>query len=213
MRSACSLAIAVLLCGCSSSPKHAEEQRDPGERRNTRSISCEFRNNSGDISSWRSSAKWAPKGAARFHKLVHDRFLRWSAVLQSPTEVCGPVGYQRRIRKRTSSGSSSKLRTIRLSRAISAGSSVSPPTAPIRELRKCLSILSTTNVWMPAGSRRSARVTEGMDVVDKLYSGYGEVQGLRGQGVDAVQYQSQGEGYIQRHFPKLDQIKSARIVQ
>jgi hypothetical protein len=54
---------------------------------------------------------------------------------------------------------------------------------------------------------------EGMDVVDKLYSGYGEVQGLHGQGVDAVQYQSQGEGYIQRHFPKLDQIKSARIVQ
>ena len=49
MRAAWSLAIAVLLCGCSSSPKHAENSEIPASVEYTRSISCEFRNNSGEF--------------------------------------------------------------------------------------------------------------------------------------------------------------------
>jgi len=47
-------------------------------------------------------------------------------------------------------------------------------------------------------------VIEGMDVVTGLYSGYGEnpQQNL---------IQSQGNAYLQREFPQLDYIKSARV--
>ena len=58
-----------------------------------------------------------------------------------------------------------------------------------------------------------AKVVEGMDVVDSLYAGYGEVAGLRGPGVDSVKYERLGDTYLQQSFPKLDQIKTARLTE
>lgn len=49
------------------------------------------------------------------------------------------------------------------------------------------------------------RVTSGMDAVDHIYPGYGErpSQALIG---------AQGNAYLEREFPRLDYIKTARIV-
>jgi peptidyl-prolyl cis-trans isomerase A (cyclophilin A) len=55
------------------------------------------------------------------------------------------------------------------------------------------------------------KVTEGMDVVDKIYSGYGE-GAPRGAGPDQGRIQREGNSYLQKDFPKLDYIKSAAIV-
>jgi peptidyl-prolyl cis-trans isomerase A (cyclophilin A) len=55
------------------------------------------------------------------------------------------------------------------------------------------------------------RVTEGMAVVDKLYSGYGEMQ-PRGPGTDPGRITTEGNSYLEHDFPKLDYIKTARIV-
>ena len=48
-------------------------------------------------------------------------------------------------------------------------------------------------------------VVEGMAVVDSIYAAYGEepVQGM---------IQAQGNSYLERMFPKLDYIKSAKVV-
>lgn len=48
-------------------------------------------------------------------------------------------------------------------------------------------------------------VTSGMDVVDKIYSGYGERP-------DQGAITTQGMAYLQKNFPNLDTIKSATIV-
>lgn len=53
-------------------------------------------------------------------------------------------------------------------------------------------------------------VTEGMDVVDKLYSGYGE-GAPRGSGPDQGKVQMQGNKYLEADFGKLDYVKSAKI--
>lgn len=50
------------------------------------------------------------------------------------------------------------------------------------------------------------RVVEGMDVVQNLYSGYGESP-------QQPLIQSQGNAYLERQFPQLDYVKSARIEQ
>lgn len=48
-------------------------------------------------------------------------------------------------------------------------------------------------------------VTSGMDVVDKIYSGYSERP-------DQGQITLQGKAYLERNFPKLSIIKSATVV-
>jgi peptidyl-prolyl cis-trans isomerase A (cyclophilin A) len=55
------------------------------------------------------------------------------------------------------------------------------------------------------------KVTEGMEVVDALYSGYGEGAP---SGLGPAQDRAQGEGnsYLTKDFPKLDFIKTARIL-
>jgi peptidyl-prolyl cis-trans isomerase A (cyclophilin A) len=49
------------------------------------------------------------------------------------------------------------------------------------------------------------RVVEGMSVVDSIYDGYGETP-------DQSRVAADGNAYLKREFPRLDYIKSARIV-
>jgi peptidyl-prolyl cis-trans isomerase A (cyclophilin A) len=56
------------------------------------------------------------------------------------------------------------------------------------------------------------QVVTGMDVVDKLYSGYGE-GAPRGRGPDQIRFQKEGNAYLEKNFPQLDYIKSATIAQ
>ncbi len=57
-----------------------------------------------------------------------------------------------------------------------------------------------------------ARVVEGMDVVDHLYSGYGE-GAPSGKGPDQGRLQAEGSAYLTKDFPQLDCIKKASIVE
>jgi peptidyl-prolyl cis-trans isomerase A (cyclophilin A) len=53
-------------------------------------------------------------------------------------------------------------------------------------------------------------VTSGMDVVEKLYSGYGE-GAPSGRGPEQTKVQNEGNAYLAKNFPKLDYIKKATI--
>jgi peptidyl-prolyl cis-trans isomerase A (cyclophilin A) len=56
------------------------------------------------------------------------------------------------------------------------------------------------------------RVVSGMDVVDALYSGYGE-GAPSGNGPAQQRVQSQGNAYLAQNFAKLDYIKKAAIAK
>lgn len=51
-------------------------------------------------------------------------------------------------------------------------------------------------------------VTEGMDVVDKLYTGYGDPP----RGPDQGRIATEGDSYLAKNFPQLDKITAAKIV-
>lgn len=55
------------------------------------------------------------------------------------------------------------------------------------------------------------RVVEGMDVVDRFYAAYGEGP-PRGNGPDQEQIERGGNEYLEQRFPRLDYIRTARIV-
>jgi peptidyl-prolyl cis-trans isomerase A (cyclophilin A) len=54
-------------------------------------------------------------------------------------------------------------------------------------------------------------VTMGMEVVDKLYSGYGE-GAPGGRGPNQGEIGTRGRAYLEKMFPKLDTIKTATLV-
>ena len=56
------------------------------------------------------------------------------------------------------------------------------------------------------------QVISGMDVVDKLYAGYGE-GAPSGKGPNQGQIQSEGNTYLKKSFPELDYIKTATIAK
>lgn len=53
-------------------------------------------------------------------------------------------------------------------------------------------------------------IVEGMDVVDRLYNGYGEGK-PQGNGPAQGKIQNQGNKYLKEHFPKLSYIVSAKV--
>jgi len=55
------------------------------------------------------------------------------------------------------------------------------------------------------------KVSEGMDVVDKINGEYGE-GAPAGRGPDQGRVQREGNAYLKKDFPKLDYIKSATIL-
>jgi peptidyl-prolyl cis-trans isomerase A (cyclophilin A) len=55
-------------------------------------------------------------------------------------------------------------------------------------------------------------VVSGMDVVEKLYAGYGEAK-PQGKGPEMNPFYEEGNVYLEREFPKLDYIKKAAILK
>jgi len=79
----------------------------------------------------------------------------------------------------------------------------------------------TTQVFINYGNNQSldsqgfapfGKVIEGMDVVQKLYSGYGE-GAPGGRGPEQGRITNEGKAYLDKSFPLLDSIKTAVIVQ
>jgi peptidyl-prolyl cis-trans isomerase A (cyclophilin A) len=54
-------------------------------------------------------------------------------------------------------------------------------------------------------------VVSGMDVVERLYAGYGEAK-PNGNGPEMNPFYAEGNAYLERDFPKLDYINKASIV-
>ena len=89
----------------------------------------------------------------------------------------------------------------------------SPMPLPDRgpALPSCSSICAITRPLDEQGFTAIGKVVTGMDVVDKLYAGYGEMPDMGGQGPDPAKIESQGNEYLTGRFPKLDMIKKATI--
>ncbi len=54
------------------------------------------------------------------------------------------------------------------------------------------------------------QIVEGQEIVDKLFSGYGE-GAPRGQGPAQGKIQAEGNAYLEKDFPNLDYVKTAKI--
>jgi peptidyl-prolyl cis-trans isomerase A (cyclophilin A) len=196
---------AALLCGCQSGPgsgAHAKLEHAPDVYK------AKFETSKGDFVV-QVTKEWAPLGAERFFQLVQSGFYDKARFFRV-------------------------IPTFMVQFGINADPKVSMlwqnlviPDDPVKQSNTRGKITfgthgpnsRTTQVFInyvsnayldASGFSPFGEVVSGMEVVDSLYSGYGETY-PKGNGPRSELMQTQGNEYLERDFPRLDYINKASI--
>lgn len=153
---------------------------------------------------------WAPKGAARFQEMVDDdffknvRFFRVISGFMAQFGIPGEPETAALWRTKTITDDPVKQSNKRgyVSFATSGPNS--------RTTQMFINFVDNSNLDN-MGFSPFAKVIEGMDVVDQLYSGYGE-GAPSGRGPSQGKIQTDGNKYLKRSFPKLSYIIDAELL-
>jgi len=153
---------------------------------------------------------WAPKGAARFHELIHEgffkdvRFFRVVSGFMAQFGINGNPAIQAKWRDANIQDDPAKKSNHR---GYMTFANAGPNTRSTQ-----LFINFKDNAFLDSqGFPPFAKVTTGMDTVDTLYSGYGE-GAPSGNGPVQGMIQAQGNTYLSQGFPKLSYIVDANVV-
>jgi len=153
---------------------------------------------------------WAPVGADRFYNLVHSgyfdgvRFFRVISGFMAQFGIHGNPQVAAAWRDATIPDDPVRQHNVR--------GMVSFATAGPGTRTTQLFINYADNSRLDGmGFSPIGRVVEGMEVVDGLYKGYGE-GAPGGRGPEQGRIQVEGNPYLERDFPQLDQVKRATIV-
>jgi peptidyl-prolyl cis-trans isomerase A (cyclophilin A) len=146
---------------------------------------------------------WAPKGADRFYNLVRNRFYTNAAFFR--VVPGGIVQFGMSADPAVSKAwDNAVIRDDPPQQSDKRGTLVFATRGPnTRTTQLFINLRDNTPYdpdYIPFGM-----IVEGMDVVDGIYSGYGQMP-------DQDKITHEGKAYLDRVFPKLDFIKSATIV-
>lgn len=147
---------------------------------------------------------WAPIGAARFRELVADNFFddeRFFRVVPDFVVQWGLSGDP----KNNEPWDDKRLPDDSVKQSNLRGTITFATEGPKTRTHQFFINLKDNARLDRMGFAPFGKVVEGMDVVDSLYSGYGEDP-------DQQFIQTMGNSYLARLFPKLDYIKTATIV-
>jgi peptidyl-prolyl cis-trans isomerase A (cyclophilin A) len=154
--------------------------------------------------------EWAPAGADRFYNLVKNgfyddtRFFRVLDGFMAQIGINGTPAIQSGWRNATFQDDPVKQSNKRgFVTFAKSGAPNSRSTQIFINYRDNSSL--DRQGFAPFG-----QVTTGMDVIDKLYSGYGEGS-PSGSGPEQQKIQMEGNAYLTKDFPKLDYVKKATI--
>jgi peptidyl-prolyl cis-trans isomerase A (cyclophilin A) len=200
-------ALSLLLFGCAPEKPKAEA---PKPEPTPAVYKVLFNTTKGDFTIEVTRA-WAPNGADRFLELVREKFYDDAAFYRVMKGYVAQFGIHKDPRtselwrlNRTFDDprkQSNKKGTV----AFAHSGPNTRTTQVFVNLADNSSRLDGQN-FVPFG-----KVISGMDVVEKLYAGYGD-SSPRGYGPDAAKLENQGNSYL-NSFPRLDFIKTARLVK
>ena len=154
---------------------------------------------------------WAPNGADRFYNLVKSgfyddtRFFRVVYGFMAQWGIHGDPAVAAVWRNATIPDDPVKQSNTRgmVSFAMSG-----PGT---RTTQVFINYADKNMVLDAQGFAPFGKVVEGMEVVNKIFSGYGEAA-PKGHGPDQDRIQKEGNAYLAKSYAKLDAIKSATLV-
>jgi peptidyl-prolyl cis-trans isomerase A (cyclophilin A) len=153
---------------------------------------------------------WAPRGADRFHELIRMRYFDQGRFFRVLPGFIAQFGIHRDFkvhdvwRKLVIPDDPPQQKNLRGTLAFAKSGPDTRATEVFINLADNL-ILDEEH-FVPFG-----RIVEGVEVIDKLYSGYGELR-PEGKGPEASRVEEEANSYIVPRFPKLDYIKTAKFV-
>ena len=153
---------------------------------------------------------WAPRGADRFHELLRMRYFDEGRFFRVLPGFIAQFGIHKDFKTHVVwrnlfiLDDPPKEKNLR-------GTVAFAKNGPNTRATEVFINLADNKVLDEESFVPIGKVVEGMEVVDKLYSGYGEL-GPEGKGPDAGRAEEEANEYMVPRFPKLDYIKRARFV-
>lgn len=154
---------------------------------------------------------WAPLGADRFYNLVQHHFYDGASFFRVLPGFVVQFGIPARPDvARAWSHASIKDEPVKQGNK-RGYLTYAKSEAPNTRTTQVFINLADNSRLDPMGFAAFGQVTDGMEVVEKLYSGYGE-GAPSGQGPEQDKIESQGKVYLDKNFPKLDSIKTTALI-
>ena len=152
---------------------------------------------------------WAPNGADRFYNLVKNgffdnvRFFRVVSGFMVQFGINGDPSLSARWRE-------ARIRDDAVKQSNTRGMVTFATAGPNTRTTQVFINFADNSQLNGMGFAPFGQVISGMNVVDALYSGYGE-GAPRGSGPDQGRLQQEGNAYLMKEFGKMDFVKKATI--
>ncbi len=215
------VAACLALAACSSSPEEAKKEEPPKEAAKKEEPKAAIPDKAPDVFKVDLDTSkgpvvievhrdWAPIGVDHFYTLVKlgfydgDRFFRYVRNFIVQFGISGDP-------KLTRTWANANLKDDPVTHHNVRGTVVyATAGANTRSTQLFINLKDNTSSLDSQGFAPFGTVITGMDLVDHLYSGYGEMP-PDGEGPNPSQIEVQGNDYLLSHFPRLDYIKKATI--
>ena len=205
---------AAMLCGCSSQPDKSESATSsapaalPKEVSAPAAFKVKFETSKGDFVV-QVNKEWAPIGADRFYQLVQSNFfdnVRFFRVIAGFMAQFGISADP----KTAALWETQKIPDDPVKQSNTKGRITFATAGPnTRTTQMFINLVDNTRLD-DSGFAPFGEVVSGMDVVERLYSGYGEgAPGGNGPSQDLIR--TQGNAYLEKDFPRLDYVKKTSI--
>jgi len=150
------------------------------------------------------SRAWAPLGADRFYNLVVNKFFDEAAFFRVVPNFIVQFGLSadpgvNRVWR------AANIKDDPVTQSNKTGTITFATAGPHTRTTQLFINFGNNNFLDGQGFSPFGQVTQGMDVVKKLHSGYGEKP-------DQGAITTQGKTYLEKNFPNLDSIKTAVII-
>jgi peptidyl-prolyl cis-trans isomerase A (cyclophilin A) len=195
----------LLLVACS---KTQEPKPTEGNRTSPDVFRVKFETTQGDFTV-QVTQKWAPRGAERFYTLVRSGLYdgcRFFRIVNNFVAQFGINGDP----KVSAAWRTSKIKDDPVTQRNLRGAITFATSGPNSRTTQLFINLKSNDGLDGQGFAPFGMVVEGMEVVDKLYAGYDEQMG---RAPNQSRIESEGNAYLDRDFPKLDSIKTARVLE